>query len=385
MKRHNPFTSFALWALPLVLAAGCSRAANDSAKAAGPPPAVPVAVADVAVKDVPVEVRAIGNVEPIESVQIKSQVNGQIVAVHFKEGQDVKKGELLFELDPAPFEAELAKAQGQMAKDVAQAANDKADAARYVELSKQGVVSRQQYDAAIAKAQSSEASVAADKAAVDAARVQLRFTKLYSPVTGRTGNLLVQRGNLVKANDTPFLVTVNQISPIYVSFNVPEQQLPDIKKVASSGLKVTTYPQGQTTDGHTGKLTFIDNAVDPTTGTIKLKATFANTDRALWPGQFVDVHLTLSTERNAVVVPSQAVQNSQQGQYVYVVKPDMTVDMRPVKVERTFEDGSIIASGLGSGERVVTDGQLRLTKGSKIEIKQAASRPASADVSAQGL
>jgi len=371
------FLSLAMLAL-----AGCSHGSSD-ARAAAPPPAVPVTVAAAVQKDVPVELRAIGNVEPINSVQIKSQVNGQLLSVHFKEGDDVKKGQLLFEIDPRPFEADLAKQRGQLTRDIAQAANDKADAARYIALGKAGVMSKQQVDAAVAKAQSSEATVAADQAAVEASKVQLQFTRITSPITGRTGNLAVQPGNLVKANDVPVLVTINQITPIYVSFNIPEQQLADVKRVSGHGLIVRAFPQGQTTGGEDGKLTFIDNAVDQTTGTIKLKGTFTNSDRHLWPGQFADIVLTLSTEPNAIVIPSQAVQNSQQGQYVYVVQPDLTADMRAVKVGRTISGETVIESGIHAGERVVIDGQLRLTKGSKVEIKQAlnavAKQPVQAD------
>lgn len=353
----------------LIAVAGCSKQENASAK--GPVPAVPVIVATVEKKDVPVTIRAIGNVEPIEKVDIKSQVAGQVIAVHFKEGQDVKKGDLLFEIDPRQAQADLNKAHGQLTKDKAVAVNARADANRYAALFKEGVTSKQEYDRAVAAADSADATVASDQAAVENAKLQLRYTKIDAPVTGRTGNLAVTVGNIVKANEA-VLVTINQISPIYVSFSIPEQQLPDVKKYMASGLKVEALPQGtNAAAGVPGKVTFIDNSVDVQTGTIRLKATFANRGGSLWPGQFADVVLTLTTQPNAITVPSAAVNVGQNGQYAFVVNDaDKTVDMRPVTVQRTYGDHSVIASGLKAGETIVTDGQLRLTKGSRVEIKE---------------
>lgn len=351
----------------LIVVAGCSKQENASAK--GPAPAVPVTVATVEKKDVPVTIRAIGNVEPIEKVDIKSQVAGQVIAVHFKEGQDVKKGELLFEIDPRQAQADLNKAQGQLTKDKAVAVNARADANRYAALFKEGVTSKQEYDRAVAAADSADATVASDQAAVENARLQVHYTKITAPVSGRTGGLAVNAGNIVKANEVT-LVTINQINPIYVSFSIPEQQLPDVKRYMASGLKVEAIPQNSSDRSVPGKVTFIDNNVDMQTGTIKLKATFENGSAMLWPGQFADVVLTLTTQPNAITVPSAGVNVGQNGQYAFVVnESDKTVEMRPVAVQRTYGDHSVISSGLKAGEKIVTDGQLRLTKGSRVEIK----------------
>ncbi len=374
MKRTtSAFTAF----VAAALMAGC---AQDQAKQQGPPPSVPVVVASVSQKDVPLTLRSIGNVQAIETVQVKSLVNGQIVAVHFKEGQDVENGSLLFTLDARQFEADLKKAEGTLARDIAQANNARVQAQRYAKLLQEGVVSKQQYDEFIASAEANDASVAADRAAVDAAKVQLQYTKIYSPITGRTGNLSINNGNVVKANDVP-LVSINQITPIYVQFAIPEQQLADVKHYMKAGtLRIQATSQGtdQKDAAADGGLTFIDNAVDSATGTIRLKGTFKNENHNLWPGQFVDVVMILATQPNAITVPSQAVQTGQRGQFVFVVKPDMTADMRLVQVQRTFNGESIITTGVQPGERVVVDGQLRLTNGTKVEIKTAAGEPPAA-------
>jgi len=348
---------------------GCSR--QDAVQAAKPQqaPAAPVRVATVASRNMPVQLQAIGNVEAISTVSIKAQISGQLTKVHFKEGDFVRKGQLLFSIDRAPFEAALRQAEATLAKDQAQALNTKLDAQRYEGLGREGVVSRQQVDAAQASWNAMEATVAADKAAVETAKINLAYTSIYSPINGRTGNVGVKEGNLVKANDVPILVTINQIEPIYVTFSIPEQQLADVKKyLGSKTLRVEAAPQGSGQQ-FDGKLTFIDNAVDLTTGTIKLKATFDNHERVLWPGQFVDVMLTLTTQPNAVVVPSAALQNGQDGTYVYVVTPDFTAQKQLVKVSWTVGDSTVISSGLQPGQRVVTDGQLRLIPGSKVDIK----------------
>jgi multidrug efflux system membrane fusion protein len=351
----------------LIVVGGCSKQEKASAK--GPAPAVPVTVATAERRDVPVTIRAIGNVEPIEKVDIKSQVAGQVISVHFKEGQDVKKGDLLFEIDPRQAQADLNKAQAQLTKDKAVAVNARADANRFAALFKEGVTSKQEYDRALSAADSADASVASDQAAVENAKLQLRYTKIDAPVSGRTGNLAVTVGNIVKANEA-VLVTINQMDPIYVSFSIPEQQLPDVKKYMASGLKVEALPQGAASgSGVDGKVTFIDNNVDLQTGTIRLKATFQNAKNILWPGQFADVVLTLTNQPNSIVVPSAGVNVGQNGQYTFVVGQDNTVSQRNVVVARTYADQSIIASGLQPGETVVTDGQLRLTTGSRVDIK----------------
>ena len=341
------------------------------------PGTVPVTIAAVVRKSVPLQVTSIGTVEAYSTVQVKAQVNGQVTGVHFTEGQDVNKGDLLFTIDPRPFEADLQKQTATLAKDEAQLTNARAQARRYEELQKQGVVAREQAESVITNAQALEATVNADKAAVDAARLQLQYTKIYAPISGRTGNVGVKAGNLVKANDVPVLVTINQISPIFADFTVPEQTLGDIKRYMTGGkLRVTAQTAGQ--PPVEGALTFVDNAVDATTGTIHLKATFENNRRLLWPGQFVTTTLTLATQADATVVPSQAVLNGQQGTYVYVAKKDNTAESRGVVVERTNGQETVIRSGLEPGETVITDGQLRLVSGSRLEVKAAYTPPASA-------
>ena len=368
MKTRNtllPTSSLAL----LLLASGC--ASKDAVQAAKPQagPGAPVRVATVTSRTMPVDLQAIGNVEAISTVTIKAQISGQLMSVHFKEGDFVKKGQLLFTIDRAPFEAALRQAEGTLAKDEAQALNSKLDAERYQGLGKEGVVSKQQVDAAGAASNAMAATVAADKAAVETAKINLEYTSIYSPINGRTGTIGVKEGNLVKANDVPVLVTINQIEPIYVSFSIPEQQLAELKQYsAEKTLKVDAAPQGST-QHFQGKLTFIDNAVDLTTGTIKLKATFDNAAHVLWPGQFVDVNLTLKSQPNAIVIPTAALQTSQNGTFVYVVNQDLTAQQQQVKVGWNVGDETVIASGLQAGQRVVTDGQLRLTPGAKVDIK----------------
>lgn len=355
--------------LVLLGLAGCGG--KDSVQAAKPVAmAAPVKVAAVESRTMPVQVQAIGNVETISAVTIKAQISGQLVGVHFKEGDFVKKGQLLFTIDRAPFEAALRQAEGTLAKDEAQALNAKLDAERYQGLGHEGVVSKQQVDAAVAASNAAQATVAADKAAVETAKINLQYTTIYSPINGRTGNVGVKEGNLVKANDVPILVTINQIEPIYVSFSLPEQQLAEIKKYSSQKpLMVDAAPQGSN-QHFQGRLSFIDNAVDLATGTIKLKATFNNKQHVLWPGQFVDVSLTLKSQPNSIVVPTSALQTSQNGSYVYLVDQDLKAQPQPVKVAWTAGDETVLAPGtLQPGQRVVTDGQLRLTPGAKVQIK----------------
>ena len=356
----------------LIAATGCSD--QKAASAAAPRPAVPVKVAKVEQRDMPVEVRAIGNVQAYATVQIKAQVNAQLEKVHFKEGEEVRKGQLLFTLDPRQIEADLARSQGDLAKDEAALNNAKVNLARGDQLVKEGVISRQQYDDLVAAERSAQSAVTADQAAVEGQRVQLSYTKLYSPIDGRTGSLLINAGNLIKANDTPFLVTINQLQPIYVTFSLPEKQLEQVRQSAQhSRLRVVANIAGDK-NPVVGDLSFLDNSVDQTTGTIKLKASFANRDRRLWPGQFVDVSLTLATQHNALVIPSAAIQTGQNGQYVYVVKPDLTAENRNVSVARTAGDNAVVDKGLQAGEMVVTDGQVKLQPNAKVEIKQGTAR-----------
>lgn len=344
--------------------------------------AVPVTVASVMRKDIPVDVQAIGNVEPYNTVSVKSMVAGEIVEVGFKEGQDVRKGEVLFVIDQRPFEAALAQAQGTLAKDRATAANAQAQATRWDALFKEGVVSREQHDQMLTAAQAAKETVTADEAAVQNAKVNLTYCTIRSPINGRTGNLAVKIGNVVKANDVP-LITINQIEPIYVTFAVPQQFLPEISKREREA-KMPVVAKVQNQPQASGQLTFIDNAVDPQTGTIKLKGTFANSDRHLWPGQFADVSLTLGVDRNAMVVPSAAVQTGQEGQYMFVIR-NGKAEMKKVSVVRIAGSDTVIQPAAGdnvqAGDQVVTDGQLRLTPGAKVAVSNQPSSTSQASTS----
>src|SRR5712671_2165562 len=342
--------------------------------APGPPPPVPVMAALVEQRDVPLQVHAIGAVEAYSTVSVKTQITGELTGVFFKEGDDVQKGQLIFTLDKRPLEADVRRAEGALARDEAQAKNALSEQRRYESLVKAGVVSTQEYDRVESNAAAMEAAVRADKGALENAKVQLVYSSIYSPINGRTGNLLVHQGNMIKANDVPALVNINQVEPIYVTFTVPQQYLADVKQYSRSGsLPVQAVIPGDSRGTIAGKLSFIDNTVDPSTGTIKLKGVFANSDRRLWPGQFVDAYLTLKTQSNALVIPSQAIQNGQQGTFVYVIKGDDTVEARTITTSETQQAGQVIVQkGLAVGERIVTDGQLRLVPGAKVQIKQAA-------------
>jgi multidrug efflux system membrane fusion protein len=301
------------------------------------------------------QVKAIGAVEACSNVSVKTQVTGELTGVHFKEGADVSQGQLLFTLDKRSFEAALKQAQGMLSRDQAQAANARNQANRSRALNQAGVVSKEEYDRLQSEADALDAAVIA-QAAVENARVQLVYCSIYSPINGRTGPLMIHQGNMIKANDTPFLVSINQVQPIYATFTVPEQNLADIKRYSGRGkLRVEAFIPNDTRGPASGWLSFIDNTVDQATGTIKLKGEFPNSDRRLWPGQFVDVVLTLAQQPNAIVVPSQALQNGQQGQFVFVVKPDMTVEARTVILDRSTGGQAVIAKGLTPGEQVVTD------------------------------
>jgi multidrug efflux system membrane fusion protein len=353
-----------------VLATGLLLFGCSANKQQGVVSRVPVTVADVQQKTVPVQVRVIGNVEAYSTVGIKPQITGEIVGVHFTEGQDVKKGQLLFTFDPRPFEADLLRAQANLAQDEAKAKNAEVEHQRYRKLMEAGVVAKEQAEQMETNDAAMLATVNADRAQVEYARVQLIYTKIYSPMDGRAGNLMLHRGTVVKANPDNPIITINQINPIYVTFSVPQQVLPEIKQhMAKDKLKVTAIIQGQENRPEEGTLTFVDNNVDLNTGTIKLKGTFANSNRCLWPGQYVNVTLTLAEEPNAIVVSTQAIQTGQDGSYVFIVKPDLTAESRPVKVERNIDNQAVIESGLTAGEKVVTDGQIRLVPGSKVEIK----------------
>jgi len=362
------FAAFALMLAASLASVSCS----SKTAAVGPDLAVPVNVAKAVKKTVPIQLSAIGTAEAYSTVSIKGQVNAVLKEVHFKQGDFVKKGDLLFTLDARPFQASLAQAQANLARDKAQADLTIVQAERYKKLYDQGISAKEQYDQMQANAAAQQGSVHADEAAVESAKLQLQYCAIYSPVDGRTGALQVYPGNLVKENDVPVLVVINQIAPLYEDFSVPEQYLGVIKKYMAGGrLQIEATPYGDTA-AEVGYLTFVDNTVDNTTGTIKLKGTFANTDHRLWPGQFSTVSLRLSEQENATVVPTQAVQTGQSGDFVFVIKPDQTAESRPVKVARTLGTESVIAKGIEAGETVVTDGQLRLIPGIKVQIKAAA-------------
>jgi multidrug efflux system membrane fusion protein len=332
--------------------------------------AIPVLVATAARKSMAIQLRAVGNVEAFSTVSVKSQVTGVLTQAHFKEGQNVKKGQLLFTVDPRPFEAVLKQAEANLARDVAQLQNAREQARRYAELFKKQYVSQEQYEQIRTNADALEAVVEADKAAVENARVQLSYCYIYSPIDGQVGSLLVNEGNLVRVNDATPLVVINQVTPINVTFSVPEQNLADIRRhMATGSLKVEARYQSDEGRSEQGILAFVDNAVDRTTGTIKLKAEFKNSERRLWPGQFINVALTLSTQSDAVVVPAEAVQVGPDGQHVFVVKPDNSVEVRPVVVARTDEGEAVIAKGLQAGEQIVREGQFLLGAGSRIEVR----------------
>ena len=345
-------------------------------KAKGKGSAAPqVVVATVTARSLPVVIGAIGNVEPYTTVAIKSRVDGQVVEVNFKEGQQVHKGEVLFRLDARPFEAALRQAEANLARDVASRDRAHAQERRYKDLLDKNFVSQDGYAQFRTNAQTAAAVLKASQAAVENARINLDYCTIRSPIEGYVGKVLLQAGNLVKANDTNPLVVINQVQPIYTSFAVPEQRLGEIRRhmAANGPLQVTVADPEQRTPLATGQLAYIDNAVDQSTGTIKLRAVFANGDLALWPGQFVNVSLRLYEQKDAIVVPSVAVQTGPQGEYVFLIGPDSTAQVRKVAVARTEGDLTIVASGVKPGERVVTRGQLRLSPGVKVVVRKGTS------------
>lgn len=327
---------------------------------------VPVSVATVSQRDVPVRLQAIGNVEPYSTVAIKARVDGQIVEVNFREGQEVRQGAVLFKIDPRPFEAALRQAEANFMRDTAERDQARSQERRYLELLQKNFVSKEAYAQIKTKAETAEAVAQATRAAVDNAKLNLEYCTIRAPIDGYAGKIQIQMGNLVKANDVSPLVILNQVHPIYVSFAVQEQRLTAIRGYMARGpVSVEASTTGSDTKA-SGTLTFIDNAVDQSTGTIKIRATFPNKDNALWPGQFANINVRLYEQKNAITVPAQAVQNGPSGQYVFVVKPDMTTEIRKVTVDRTDGESVIIASGLQSGEQVVTRGQLRIAPGAKV-------------------
>ena len=358
----------------------CSDKGSNAAerKAAKGPPAAPVVLAPVMQQTVPLRVQAIGNVEPYATVGVKARIDGQIVDAPFRDGQDVSKGQTLFQIDPRPFQALVQQAQANLMRDKAQLERARAQEARYKDLLAKNFVSQDAYAQFRTNVETAAATVAADEAALETAKLQLEYTTIRSPIEGRTGKIMIQLGNLVKANDTGPLVVINQVSPIYLNFAVPEQYLGSIRAaMAKHQLQVqASINDTRGASAADGELAFIDNTVDTTTGTVKLRAKFPNKDKLLWPGQFATVSLTLGEQQDAIVVPSEAVQTGPRGQFVFVVKADMTAEQRPVVVERVEGAKTVIAKGLAAGEQVVTLGQVRLIPGIKVTPKSEASPPA---------
>ena len=401
MRQTRRSALILLSSIGLLYLSGCSK--QEAPRAAGPPPATPVAAVNAVMESVPTEIRVVGTVEASAIVQVKSQIAGQLERVAFTEGQNVSKGDLLFVIDSRPYQeavrqAEAAverdqalinQAEAAVARDTAQAQFMATDAARYAELSKAGVVSKSQADQTRTNAEvskeaaratqaaiaSARASLVSDQAAVAAAKLNLSFCQITAPISGRVGNLLVHQGNLVKVNDVP-LVVIHQVSPVFVNFSVPEQHLATIRRLSTGRkLPVRVFAKDNPSQAAAGHLAVIDNAVDTTTGTIRLKAEFENANRTLWPGQFVTTVLTLDTIQNAIVVPVEAVQAGQNGPFVFVVNAEQKAEVRPVKTGLVLGEKTIIEQGVSAGEKVVVDGQLRLAPGFPVTLVEVNKKP----------
>jgi multidrug efflux system membrane fusion protein len=346
---------------------------------ARPPASQPVMVDDVAAMSAPIQVTAIGSVQSIATVMVKSRMDGQIVEVHFKEGQEVKEGDLLFTLDDRALRAQLAQSEATLDRDWASLQRAKTEVARQSGLATRGVAPAQKFEDVETSVAVLEATVCAAEAAVENARVNLDYATILAPINGRTGSIALKKGNLVKATELSSqipLVTISQLRPIYVTFTVPERHLAELRAAEAEGsLPVVATIPSQPQTPIAGMLAFIDNQVDVATGTITLKALFANDDTRLWPGQFVNITLTLGVQANAIVAPSAAIQVGQNGPYVFVVRPDATVELRLVRVDRTINGKTVIAQGLAAGDRVVVDGQLRLNNGTRVAIQRPEAAP----------
>jgi len=351
--------------------------AKEGRKAAKGPPPVPVSVARAAQETIPIRLSAIGNVEAFLTVAIKARVDGQIVEVNFREGEPVKKGAVLFRLDPRSYQAALRQAEANALRDRAARDQARSQERRYQELLGKNFISKEAYAQIRTNAETAEATAKASQAGLENARLNLEYCTIASPLDGYVGKVLLQAGNLVKANDVNALVVINQVKPIYVNFAVPEQNLPEVRKHNAAGpLRVDVTNADPSVPGAEGRLIFIDNAVDPSTGTIRMRAQFDNADATLWPGQFVNVSVQLYEQADAIVIPAQAIQTGPEGQYVYVIGDDLLAEMRRVKVQRADGERAIVASGVAKGERVVTRGQLRLGPKTRVQIGKPAAEPA---------
>jgi membrane fusion protein, multidrug efflux system len=381
-RRHWPIVT--LGGVALLIAAGLvfhgtQHGAAEAQSRNAPPPAAPVTAETATARDMPAYVRGLGTVQAYNSVSVKSRVDGTIVKVDFTEGQEIKKGDLLFEIDPRPFQAVLAQAQASLARDQAQLANAQRNANRDKPLVGKEFISRQQFDTDNTNATALEATVASDKAAIEAAQLNLDYADIRSPIDGRTGARQVDIGNLVHASDNTALVTITQLKPIFVSFTAPQNQLDAIRQAQIKGsVPAEAWSQGEQREIAKGALTLIDNQIDAATGTIHLKASFDNPDEALWPGEFVDMRLQVDTLKNAVTVPARSIQAGPNGSYLFVIKPDNSVEQRTVTVAETENDLSVVSKGLSAGEQVVVDGQYRLQQGTKVSILPPQSQPAPA-------
>lgn len=360
-------------AIGLFMYFGAEIRANER-KAPKGPPATPVTVEPVTQQSVPLRIQGIGNVEAFSTVAVKARTDGQIIAVGFKEGEEVKKGQVLFKIDPRPFEAALRQAEANALRDAAASEQARSQEKRYQDLLEKNFVSKEAYAQIRTNATTAEATARASQAALDNAKLNVEYCTITAPIEGYSGKIQIQLGNLVKANDVNSLVVINQVHPIYVSFALPEQRLAEVRKyMASNSLAVEALsPGSDKAAAAAGVLIFVDNAVDPSTGTIKLRARFANKENALWPGQFVGVSVRLFEQPDAIVIPSTAVQTGPQGQYVYVIGQDMLADVRKIEVQRTEGDHTIVARGLVKGEQVVTRGQLRLGPKTRVQINKSA-------------
>jgi multidrug efflux system membrane fusion protein len=358
-----------------VLQSGCTSADSKAAAAkANVPLAVPVSVANAVQKDMPYYLVGLGSVSAFYTVNVKSRVDGQLQQVNFKEGQLVKQGELLAIIDPRPFEVQLATAQAQLFKDQASLRDAKLNLQRFTDLLKDsGAMSQQQVDTQKSTADQFEGAIRSDQAAIDSAKLQIAYCHITAPISGRIGLRQVDPGNIVHAADTTPMFIITQLQPIAVLFTLPEDQLPEVSKHLNAGpLSAEAFSRDDQTKLATGKLMTIDNEIDPTTGTGKLKADFANTDNALWPNQFVNVHLLLETRKNSIVIPAAAIQRGPQGTFVYAMKADKTVTVKPVTISFTQNNETVVSSGLAPNDSVVTDGQDKLREGSKVEPRATA-------------